>query len=101
LNSNSEGGTPPVIISVCGTPSGNKLIWFSNTNTAAENIQLGFSQAFFGTPSLWQAYDANSQGVVASGSGDVVLDVTTPMQDWMPLYLQPLQASTSRVIIVE
>jgi hypothetical protein len=103
LNSNGEGGSPPVIVSVCGTPSGPKLIWFSNTNSTAETVQLGFSQAFFGTSSSWQAYDANSQGVVASGSGDVILDVTLPIQDWMPLYLQPSQplAATTRVIIVE
>jgi len=101
LNSNGEGGSPPVVISVCGTPSGSKLIWFSNTNAATENIQLGLSRAFFATPGSWQANDANSQAVVASGSGDVVLDVTIPVQDWMPLYLQPSQTSPTRVIIVE
>jgi hypothetical protein len=104
LNGNGEGGNSPVILSICGTSSGLKLVWFSNTSTTPEDVQLGFSQAFFGTPNPWQAYNANSQGVQSSGSSDVMLDVTIPAQDWMPLYLQPSQplvTTTTRVIIVE
>ena len=64
---------------------------------------LSLSQAFFGTPGNWQAYDENSGEIVASGSGDVTLNMTIPIQDWKPLYLQPsqIQATKSRVIIVE
>jgi len=104
LNSNGEGGNSPIIVSVCGTPGGLKLVWFSNTSTAPETVQLGFSQAFFETPSQWEAYNANSKGVQASGSSDVVLDVSIPAQDWMPLYLQPSQppaTTTTRVMIIE
>jgi hypothetical protein len=104
LNGNGEGGNSPVIVSVCGTPGGLKLVWFSNTSTAPEMVQLGFSQAFFETPSQWEAYNANSKGVQASGSSDVALDVSIPAQDWMPLYLQPSQppaTTTTRVMIIE
>ena len=104
LNGNGEGGSSGVTIQVCGTPSGGKLIWISNANATTKSVQLGFSQTFFQTPSSWKAYDANSRVVVASGGGDVILNVTAPAQDWMPLYVQssqPQVTAPTRVIIIE
>jgi hypothetical protein len=105
LNGNGEGGNPPVLVSILGTPSGTKLVWISNTSTSAETIQLGLSQAFFGTPSSWKAYNASTKGIAASGSGNVVLNMTAPAQGWTPLYLQPSSSQTTtptaRLIVVE
>jgi hypothetical protein len=88
LSSNGEGGPSGVMVQVCGTPAGSKLLWISNSNTTEESIQLGLSQTFFGIAETWQAYNANSKTNVASGTGNVEFSLSAPAQDWMPLYLQ-------------
>jgi hypothetical protein len=104
LNTNGEGGTPYALIAICGTPGSpsSLLVWLSNSNASAtETIQICLSQTFFGTPAHWQAYNKNGSSVAANGSGDIVLDVTVPIQDWAPLYIQSSSGSSTQLIIVE